>query len=447
MSKLINFEESSNEFDNIIAYNGSKGLKSVIFASRKFTLEEAKGFHEEYIAAKLSSIDQEGKLSQLARTMENHLKMESIIGFRNSMMVDSLSTVSMMKNMGLNVHILSGDSKENCLLAIQSLELCSGEDPQVVFNFTEASTGRVKMKGALEIISSNLSKVKKSDKSLAHSMTARFESTDIRTSAFKKENSILASKNLVVFVSGDCIELILRDKYLLDHFKFVVEFSKVVVGYDLSPIEKSYVIEVFKEMEKKTLAIGDGFNDVNMVQAANVGVQLVDKNVGYQFGDIVVDNLLCVATSMNSHCRKWNDNLHLCIHNLYGISSTYFVANLVHQIFCAATADSVLSSYYITISLTFVVLLSIYFIFLNDTYTQDIRKKIPGLYCERLFLTGEVYFNTFIFHIVALYHSRFLLPYSKAFLCTSCLLSVSTTKYDLTTLLRVLKSSRSLYTC
>ena len=45
----------------------------------------------------------------------------------------------------------------------------------------------------------------------------------------------------------------------------------------VTPGQKAQVVEMIKEVGKRTLAIGDGANDCNMIQTANVGVGLYGK--------------------------------------------------------------------------------------------------------------------------------------------------------------------------
>lgn len=40
----------------------------------------------------------------------------------------------------------------------------------------------------------------------------------------------------------------------------------------MTPNQKSQIVQIVKKLGKLTLAIGDGANDVNMIQEAHVGV-------------------------------------------------------------------------------------------------------------------------------------------------------------------------------
>jgi len=59
-----------------------------------------------------------------------------------------------------------------------------------------------------------------------------------------------------------------------DKFVSLIDKSSVVLACRVSPIQKAEIVQMIREVhpEAKTLAIGDGANDVNMITAAHVGI-------------------------------------------------------------------------------------------------------------------------------------------------------------------------------
>ena len=400
MKDLMLPKESNSEYSHVITYNKSNALKSSVFASRNFTEKEARELQSEFLTAKRSSIEQETKLSNLAKHLEANLEVEAIVGFKNSLKKDAQATVDSLRDMGVGVHILSGDIYEHCMMAVQSLGLKAKEDSEILLNFKDEASGRTQIKGALDFISDTITADLEKTKV---SKTMRFEEeSDFRKSKENSQGGSLKNKKIILVVSGECMETVKANRYLFEHFNFILEFSKVVVGYNMSPIEKSFVVSCFKNLERKTLAVGDGFNDVNMIQTASVGVQLFDQNVGYQFGDIVVDNILSIPVAMRDNCRKWNDSLQLVVHFIYNYSATLIFINLFYQIYNHCTGQSILKSYFITTTGFFSVVLGLLFIFFSDRYSKSARAQLPGIYCEKSFVTEAVSLNIIIFRLVPL---------------------------------------------
>ena len=65
--------------------------------------------------------------------------------------------------------------------------------------------------------------------------------------------------------------------------------AESVIMYRSSPAQKAEMVKLVKKEAngKKTLAIGDGANDVNMIISAHVGVGILSKegNSAAAFGD------------------------------------------------------------------------------------------------------------------------------------------------------------------
>uniref|UniRef100_A0A4W5RNH7 P-type ATPase C-terminal domain-containing protein n=1 Tax=Hucho hucho TaxID=62062 RepID=A0A4W5RNH7_9TELE len=60
---------------------------------------------------------------------------------------------------------------------------------------------------------------------------------------------------------------------LVERFIELVRRCRSVLCCRVTPLQKSTVVKVVRERLKvMTLAIGDGANDVNMIQAADVGI-------------------------------------------------------------------------------------------------------------------------------------------------------------------------------
>ncbi len=64
------------------------------------------------------------------------------------------------------------------------------------------------------------------------------------------------------------------------------------IAYRLSPSQKADIVNFVKRFERKavTLAIGDGSNDVNMIQQSNIGIGIFGKegNQAAAFSDYAI---------------------------------------------------------------------------------------------------------------------------------------------------------------
>ena len=75
-------------------------------------------------------------------------------------------------------------------------------------------------------------------------------------------------------MGGEPLLKIFNDEHLKQMFLQIGEKVDVVLACRVSPKQKADIVQVMRERfpEKRTLSIGDGANDVNMITTAHVGV-------------------------------------------------------------------------------------------------------------------------------------------------------------------------------
>ena len=82
------------------------------------------------------------------------------------------------------------------------------------------------------------------------------------------------ARDNAVIVAGDTLATIQADEDLVKEFIDLCEGANVVLACRVSPKQKAEIVQMMRARnpEKTTLAIGDGANDVNMIQAAHIGI-------------------------------------------------------------------------------------------------------------------------------------------------------------------------------
>lgn len=107
------------------------------------------------------------------------------------------------------------------------------------------------------------------------------EEVDKTLDHVKSELLSTSRQKFSIVIGGDILSLILKEenKTLRSHFFDLALLCKTVVCCRVSPSQKSDVVASVKARIKgvRTLAIGDGANDVSMIQEAHVGVGIFGK--------------------------------------------------------------------------------------------------------------------------------------------------------------------------
>ena len=85
-----------------------------------------------------------------------------------------------------------------------------------------------------------------------------------------------------VIIEGQTLHHVLHSHKMRRAFLKILKECQAVIVCRASPSQKGQVVQIVKdsELESVTLAIGDGANDVNMIQRAHIGVGIFGKE-GY----------------------------------------------------------------------------------------------------------------------------------------------------------------------
>ena len=114
-------------------------------------------------------------------------------------------------------------------------------------------------------------------------------STDI-IEEFSRLHEIIKNGNkLEIMISGVKLAYILNHKEALNLVEKVLSEAAADIIYRAKPLDKANVVNFIRMRNrgKITLAIGDGANDVNMIQSAHIGVGIKGKegNQASMFAD------------------------------------------------------------------------------------------------------------------------------------------------------------------
>jgi len=78
------------------------------------------------------------------------------------------------------------------------------------------------------------------------------------------------TKDLAFVLDGWALEIIL--KHSKESFTRLAMLSRTAICCRMTPLQKAQLVAILKSVGYLTLAIGDGGNDVRMIQEANIGV-------------------------------------------------------------------------------------------------------------------------------------------------------------------------------
>ena len=211
------------------------GLRTLVLTYRNLQEEELKNFKNNFEKAGLDLKNREIKETEVIERLENGMELLGISGVEDLLQEDIKSVILNLREAGIKVWMLTGDKLETAkCIAI--------------------STGFKKNNQKFFEISS-------SDQKIIESHINKF-------------NHITDS----LLVTGKALSTIFNNKRLKEIFFYQAQKALSVILCRCAPKQKAEVTLYLKNNLKKIVCgIGDGGNDVGMIQSANVGIGIEGK--------------------------------------------------------------------------------------------------------------------------------------------------------------------------
>uniref|UniRef100_A0A452GZ81 Phospholipid-transporting ATPase n=1 Tax=Gopherus agassizii TaxID=38772 RepID=A0A452GZ81_9SAUR len=212
-----------------------EGLRTLVVAKKSLTEEQHQDFENRYNQAKLSIHDRALKVAAVVESLEREMELLCLTGVEDQLQADVRPTLEMLRNAGIKIWMLTGDKLETATCIAKSSHLVSRTQDIHIFR---------------PVIS----------RGEAH----------LELNAFRRKH------DCALVISGDSLEVCL--KYYEHEFVELACQCPAVVCCRCSPTQKAHIVKLLQHHTgKRTCAIGDGGNDVSMIQAADCGIGIEGK--------------------------------------------------------------------------------------------------------------------------------------------------------------------------
>uniref|UniRef100_A0A8B9HWA2 Phospholipid-transporting ATPase n=1 Tax=Astyanax mexicanus TaxID=7994 RepID=A0A8B9HWA2_ASTMX len=231
MLKVINAELCFPQCGNM----AREGLRTLVVAKKSLSEEQYQDFESRYNQAKLSLHDRGLKVAAVVESLEREMELLCLTGVEDQLQADVRPTLELLRNAGIKIWMLTGDKLETATCIAKSSHLVSRSQDIHVFRPV-------------------------SNRGEAH----------LELNAFRRKH------DCALVISGDSLEVCLR--YYEHEFVELACQCPAVVCCRCSPTQKAQIVRLLQQhTANRTCAIGDGGNDVSMIQAADCGIGIEGK--------------------------------------------------------------------------------------------------------------------------------------------------------------------------
>jgi magnesium-transporting ATPase (P-type) len=283
----------SNKFADKTLVNLKKfaeeGLRTLVCAQ----VELEQGFYNKwnrdvFEKANTSLVNKEDAVTQAAEMVEKNLDLVGATAIEDKLQDGVPGTISELAKAGIKIWVLTGDKQETAINIGFACALLDNEMGIITLNDTNRRELKKKIRHQLELAKNGMIKNKSGlavvidGASLELVLQKRDKKKKPRTKEHAHEPTLeekkqagSSPKTADSQSSDDSIDIDLEgEETLAMTFLKLCMYCKSVVCCRVSPLQKALVVKIVKDNLKGavTLAIGDGANDVSMIQAAHIGV-------------------------------------------------------------------------------------------------------------------------------------------------------------------------------
>ncbi|CCE83184.1 Piso0_003756 [Millerozyma farinosa CBS 7064] len=233
MTSIVN---SNDWLDEETSNMAREGLRTLVVGRKRLTASILKEFEAKYQEASLSLHDRDAAVQRvISYYLERDLELQGLTGVEDKLQKDVKTSIELLRNAGVKIWMLTGDKVETAkCVAINAKIISRG---QYIHQITKAHSAEYAL-SHLEVLRSN--------------------------------------RNSCLLIDGESLALF--TKYHREEFFEIVLQLPAVIACRCSPQQKADVALAIREITgKRVCCIGDGGNDVSMIQCADVGVGIVGK--------------------------------------------------------------------------------------------------------------------------------------------------------------------------
>ncbi|CAG8673145.1 2613_t:CDS:2, partial [Dentiscutata heterogama] len=215
-----------------------EGLRTLLYAHRYIDEEEYVSWDKQFQEASNSLTNKRENLEKVAELIERDLEITGATAIEDKLQHGVPETIDKLRLAGIKIWMLTGDKRETAINIGHSCSLI--KDHSIIINIDKNNTSDLKM--------INISKDKAS--------------------------------HIVIVIDGETLSIIEQNEELMECFLDSGTKCDALICCRASPSQKALIVRSIREKLKDsvvTLAIGDGANDIAMIQEAHVGIGITGR--------------------------------------------------------------------------------------------------------------------------------------------------------------------------
>ncbi|KYQ90011.1 P-type ATPase [Tieghemostelium lacteum] len=251
ISNSLNSQESIEVAQIHLEEFAGFGLRTLCIAQKEIDEQVYQQWYQQHFQPANTDVqDRQNRLSESYDLLEVDLQLLGITAIEDKLQDEVPQTIYCLRQAAIKVWMLTGDKYSTAIQIANSCNLIEKNSPIYTVGKSVEDQSHLGARPNISPVEAQLS-IESIHKHLLNS------------------NESVRSRATIV-IEGHVLALV-----LVYNSHLLLEISKIVssvICCRVTPNQKAQVVKLIKDTGKITLAIGDGGNDVSMIQEANVGV-------------------------------------------------------------------------------------------------------------------------------------------------------------------------------
>lgn len=246
----------------------TEGLRTLCIAQKELSEDYFREWFSRFKEVNSSLDDSKDSLiDELNEELENNFILLGGTAIEDRLQQGVPDSISLLRHAGIKLWVLTGDRIETAINIGFSCNLLGNDMKLLVVRPEEEND--------VQYIDNLITEYLKNNFGVSASSP---EEVKAAIKDAKADHTVPVS-NIALIIDGAALSLVFGGNYLLrQKFLLLGKQCKSVLCCRVSPSQKAEVVQVVKDnLKVMTLAIGDGANDVAMIQSANVGVGIAGE--------------------------------------------------------------------------------------------------------------------------------------------------------------------------
>lgn len=359
----------------------TQGLRTLILGYKVLTPDDYERFRNDYNVASNMIDNREVEVARVCDAMERNLQLIGATAIEDKLQNGVPKTIHNLRRAGIKIWLITGDKDETAVNIGFSSNLIS-QDMGIEF-----LTG----KSSQEVL------------------------TKLRAAKAKYLNTGVKKKQFAFIVNGESLGYIIRD--FSTEFVEVAQHCASIICARVTPLQKAEVVKMVQDAQPDAccLAIGDGGNDVSMIQQAQIGIGIKGREGGQaaRASDFSIPQFRHLQRLLFIHGRYSLLRNTKVIYMSFYKNITVFICNAYFGIFNGGSGQTIFDDWlvvFFNIVFTSLPLLAVG-LFERDLH-ESIIDRNPPIYRsqKKLYFLGLLEWIGFaIYHSLVLFGSGFLI--------------------------------------